>query len=291
MTDPGDRGGPTEAMARSSDGARMLVGLSLGEAFFKFVLEDPEVQLRAAEVLRQDADYGSVFREGQYPGNVVEYNWPLDVTADDLAFQFVRPMVWSSDTPERRASAEIVRACEVTVSRFQKLRGFLSGGILVARGTHAATGKIVVVDTFQWKRKGMLLDVQNSDVSDGPEHKPILRWTGLSLDPGQLIGAEGPSGSPPQSEQVFHDKHTDDDTLRPSTPPPGRTASAKPRRSAWKSSIGAAVSALWPNGIPATLTLKSRDDQIAAWQRENGLPVASSRTIRRHLTEDGHFRE
>jgi hypothetical protein len=291
MTDLGEKGVPIQALGRSADAARTLVGLSLGEAFFKCVLEDPEVQLRAAEVLKQDADYGSVFRKGQYPGNIVEYNWPLDVTAAELAFDFVRPTVWFSDTPTPRASAPIVRVCEVIVGRFQELRGFLSGGILVARGTHAATGNMVVVDSFQWKRKGMLLDVQNSDVSDGPGHKPILRWTGLSLEAGPSIrGDQTSSGSLASPDDVFHVNTTQDGDLRPAAMPP-RPTTAKPRRSAWKASIKAAVAALWPNGIPETLPLKSRDDQIAAWQKENGLPVASSKTIRRYLSEDGHFLE
>src|SRR6185437_5797206 len=104
MANPADSSDPGKAIERLADVARSLVGLSLGEAFFKCVLEDPEVQTRAAEVLRRDSDYASVLRDGQYPGNIVTYNWPLDVTVNELAFEFVRPMVWYSNTEEPRAS-------------------------------------------------------------------------------------------------------------------------------------------------------------------------------------------
>ena len=218
------------------------------------------------------------------------YNWPLDVTADELAYDFVRPIAWFSDQSTPRASAEIIQVCEVLVARIQQLRNFLSGGILVARGTHAATGNVLIVDSFQWKRKGTLLDVQNSDLSDGQQHAPTLGWTGLSLEAGPSSRADESSSSITSRDTAFHGKLTEDDNLRSATIPSRAGALAKPRRSAWKASIEAAVRALWPDGIPATLPLKSRDDQIAAWQKKKEFPVASSKTIRRYLTDDGHFR-
>jgi hypothetical protein len=49
--------------------------------------------------------------------------------------------------------------------------------------------------------------------------------------------------------------------------------------------VSQAVTALWPNGIPDTLTIKERDTRMIAWAREHGLSVPSRRTIQRVLKQ------
>lgn len=164
-----------------------LVGLSLGEAFFKFVLGDPEVKPLSALVMKKEG-YSATFQEGQYPGSC-DYNWPLDVTASELAYQFVRPILIDPYRPDPKASPEICQLCEVIVERFQILRGFLTSGHFTVVGTHVATGNIMPMDLFQWKRRGLLLDVQSSDILDAQRHPPILRWSGLSLQLGPTMNA------------------------------------------------------------------------------------------------------
>jgi len=132
--------------------------------------------------------YSATFQEGQYPGSC-EYNWPLDVTASELAYEFVRPILIDVYKPDPKASPEICQLCEVIVERFQTLRGFLTSGHLTVLGTHVATGNIMPMDLFQWKRRGLLLDVQSSDILDAQRHPPILRWSGLSLQRGPAMDA------------------------------------------------------------------------------------------------------
>lgn len=226
-------------IVHARDATDRLVGLSLGEAFFKCVLRDAEVQSLAQEVIEHENGYSSVFRDGQYPGPYVEHSWALDITANELAFQFVRPVLFCLDDPLPEASVEIRRVCEVIVDRMQALRGLLSSGRLVAWGTHVSTGNFVSVDQFQWRRKGVRVDVQNSDVFDAQKHPPILRWTGLALQPGPMMssqafpihqGATKLESNPPNNEPmtpVFHVKPREPDGIRSGAIEPVKRASRR----------------------------------------------------------------
>jgi hypothetical protein len=207
-------------LAEILDAPDQLVGLTLGEAFFKCVLQDPEVRVLAKELPGEEIQHASIIDEGQCPGIYVEYNWPLDVTANDLAYEFVRPILIDLDEPLPKPSVEIVRWCEVVVDRLCALLSLVSSGKLVASGTHVATGNLVSIDRYQWKRRGLLLDVRNSDIWDAQIHPPILRWTGLALQAGPMmnaaVGIEQRS-SFAATDPGFHVKPTEPDDVRPST--------------------------------------------------------------------------
>src|SRR6266498_3379952 len=76
------------------DAPACLFGLSLADAFRKFVLDDPRVIAVGRSLVQQERMYGEVFSEGHYPGPWIDYGWRLDVTQDELAFQFVRPIIF-----------------------------------------------------------------------------------------------------------------------------------------------------------------------------------------------------
>jgi hypothetical protein len=167
-----------------------VTGCSLAEAFRRFVLEDPEVvssQKRIPEWKR----YEEVFVEGQMPGPVVSFLWPVEVTGDDLAYDFVRSIFIDlySDLP--KPSATIRHVAEVIVDRWQRLRQRLIAGEILARGTFARTGMVQYLDPLQWARQGLSVDVKSGDLIEFEDRKPIVRWSGLSL-------------SSPRSVQTIH---------------------------------------------------------------------------------------
>ncbi len=84
-------------MLSSPEGAQLMHGLSLAEAFQRFVLNHPDVVPLANAAMKLDRSYEGVFREGQYPGHYVKFSWPLDISAEDLAIDFVRPFIFSLD--------------------------------------------------------------------------------------------------------------------------------------------------------------------------------------------------
>src|SRR4051794_19270079 len=98
-------------MLRSANAAELLNGLSLSEAFHKYILNDTEVAALAEVVMRLDPAYESVFREGQYPGLFVKFTWPLDDSPSDLAFQLVRPFISYTDSPDPVVPDPVNQVC------------------------------------------------------------------------------------------------------------------------------------------------------------------------------------
>ncbi len=247
-------------MLRSPNAALLLHGLSLSEAFHKYVLNDPEVIRLAAVVMRLDHEYESIFSEGQFPGPYVEFTWPLDIAARDLAFQFVRPVAFFIDSPLPEPPDAVENVSVVIVDRLKALREVLISGKVIARGTFVKTGETKTVDGLQWARRELLVDVQNSDLLETENYKPTLKWSGLTLEAttAQLESAQ--TGSEKTAKIPSNRKPT-----------------------AQRASIDAAVQANWPHGIPPGLPVQKRDHLINEWQREKGFAVTSSKTIRRHL--------
>jgi hypothetical protein len=243
-------------MAVPTINVRQLNGLSIAEAFEKYVLKDPLV-VSLATALPQDQSCLSVFQEGQYPGPYVEYAWPLDVTPEDLAFQFVRPVVYFTGDPDPVVSKEILSVSAALVARIGAIKDLLTTGQLIARGTFAKTGLDSEVGRLQWARREIAIDVRNSDLINNSGREPVVMWSGITLE---LPAAAA------LLKQVVDAK------------PPVRG-----KETPYRSSIDAAIEAIWPAGIPRGLTIKDRDGQINDWQVKNGQVVTSGKTIQRHL--------
>jgi len=250
-------------MLRLPNAARLLDGLSLSEVFYKYVLNDPDVVALAAAAVRLDHAYESVFREGQFPGPYVEFTWPLDVTAENLAFQFVRPIIFDLHRPSPKAPDAVTEVCVVMADRMKALRDLLTSGKVMGRGTFAKTGEMGEVDRLQWARRELWIDVQNSDLLETENHKLTLRWSGLIFE------------APNDVAKLAQVKAEEGAKIAPNR-------KVTPQRA----SIEAAIKAKWPVGIPAGLPVQKRDQLINEWQREQGLAVTSSKTIRRHLAGD-----
>src|SRR5262245_24392035 len=107
--------------------ASRLFDRSLAEAFRMFVIEDAEVVALAKAAL-QEHERERLLRESQFPGPYIKYDWPLDLTAENLAFNFVRPVMFFIDEPIPEASVEIQRLSIVIVDRLLALKGHLVGG-------------------------------------------------------------------------------------------------------------------------------------------------------------------
>jgi hypothetical protein len=244
-------------MTAPSIDPRQLNDLSIAEVFEKYVLKDPAVVPLAAAALQKDKSFLSVFQEGQYPGPFVEYAWPLDITPEDLARRFVKPVVYFVGDPDPVISKELVDVSAALVARIGAIKDLLTSGKLIARGTFAKTGMVGEVGRLQWARREISIDVRNSDLLDNAGREPVVMWSGITLElpaptalNGQMLDAQ----------------------------PPVR-GKGTPHRS----SIDAAIAAIWPEGIPRGLTVKDRDGQINDWQDKNGQVVTSGKTIKRHL--------
>jgi hypothetical protein len=280
-----------------SDAPSRLFGLSLSDAFRQFVLEDPEISALGKMIVEEDGRHVEVFSKGQYPGPYVDFGWPLDVSASDLVFQFVRPVVFFVPGPPLPEGSEAVhRVSSLLAAKLRSLRRMLINGLVVAHGTFVNTGMFGPINRLQWARSGLLIDVKSGDLLQEINNRAAVQWSGLALESpakSELANQTAQTGAkttpaelpPPEtaSAAVFHVNSTEHDGLRSRPISTDKDAPNTCKITPHHASIEAAIVAIWPEGIPTALPLKTRDQKIIDWQRENGFAVASSKTIRRYL--------
>jgi hypothetical protein len=85
------------------------------------------------------------------------------------------------DDPIPKPPADIVRVAEIMVDRWRRLIRRLVDGELAARGTYALNGELQFIDSFQWARRTLQIDVHNSDLVDRDNGKDVVRWSGVAL--------------------------------------------------------------------------------------------------------------
>jgi hypothetical protein len=240
---------------RAPDVINRLAGLGLVDAFEMFVVEDPEVV-----ALNHFQDDPSSLMNGMFPGPFVDYHWPLNYTAENLAYAFVRPFTCNPESPIREPSQAQRDIADALSDRLTALKDSLVRGLITAKGTFSKTGEIVTIDSMQWKRDGISINVMNGDLCFEVNNKPEPIWTGLSFVKGRTVR---------------------------NTPPP-RTGSIKSKISAHFSAVQEAVLALWPEGMPNNLTCGIRDQKIMDWLKPNSpIKAVSGRTIIRYFKRYG----
>lgn len=252
----------------------LLNGLSLTDAFRKCVIEDPEVVALGKRVIAR-CGHRDVFEEGQAPGPFVDFHWSLGLSADEIASNFVYLIAWNESTRFPEPSPQIVNASAALADRCQALRRILSSGQIAASGTFAQTGMTGLVGRMQWQRSGVTVEIRNGDLCEAENHRPVVRWSGITLElPNTTVLS-----------------HTTDVPAVSATPPSTESAVTfeEMRTTAVRESIIEAVQALWPDGPPRSLQLQQRDDQIIEWQRKNKRKVVSQKSIRRYLPRDGRI--
>jgi hypothetical protein len=163
---------------RSPQARQYLHGLSLGEAFRKYVVADCEI----VGLGRRLTDlHPSVFLEGQAPGPMVDFHWQLGLTAKGLAYRFVDSPMKIMGARQPVASPLEVAASEILADRIAGLVDFFARGDAVAIGTFAATGVEVAISAGQWRRKDLLVDVENSSLCELRNHNRNVLWTGVMI--------------------------------------------------------------------------------------------------------------
>jgi hypothetical protein len=240
---------------RSPDPNSHLWGMGLADTFRKFVLEDPEVG--ALNALLRDP---SALNNGVWPGPSGGLHWPLNITSDALAFAYVDSFFTDTGRPLPTPSLEHREIAAALVDRLSALRDILASGLVTAKGTFSQTGEIVLIDSLQWKRDGIFVHALNGDLCAEQKHTHVPIWTGVSFLDGRVNKAR----------------------IRPV-----QTKPKKAKISAHFSSVRESTDALWPDGIPNSLTRGSRDQKIIEWQRANAQTVVSDKTIERYFKEYG----
>jgi hypothetical protein len=153
---------------RAPDGAEYLNGLTLAEAFRRYVLADCEVSTLSSRLLQIDRErFSAVFGEGRYPGYSMDFHWPLDATGKDIAFSFNRrsSVMVMQDGPLLKPSELEVTVSSVLADRIRDMVDRLAGGDIIAVGAFVTTGIEQTIACGQWKRAGLSIEVRNSDLA------------------------------------------------------------------------------------------------------------------------------
>ena len=158
-----------------------LDGLSLTEVFRRFVLDDPEVIVLAKLLSRTDKGEAAVFADGQAPGGIIDYHWPIDATIASLEYKFTSTSLIIIGNPDPPTPPLISRVSEVLALRLGGLRHILESGTVSAFGTFVQTGLEVPIARFQWGRTDISIDVKNGDLCEGQDYRAKPKWTGLSF--------------------------------------------------------------------------------------------------------------
>ena len=248
-------------------------GMSLKDAFWQFVLHDPEVKILGRKAIKADSGLNQVYLRGWcYPSGCRE--WPVVFAQGSLAGGR------SPNSPighlAGRPPQAVQRAADLVCLRYSLLLTLLRhkeleaiGDPLRSRGTDRILPSI-------WSHRSYYIDAENGDVlqiknSDIADCNDFLkkRWRAVMLER-------------PLQASMFHEKPPTSDAAPPATMGHAFARSSH-KLSPVRASIAQAIKAIWPNGIPMGVAVKTRDENIRKWQADNGFAVASTKTIDRHL--------
>jgi hypothetical protein len=250
-----------------------LDGMSLKDVFREFVLNDPEVQFLSGKAIKANPDLERVYREGWcHPSGSKE--WPVTFVHGSLAGGRSpnSPIGFGADPPPQ----EVQLAADVVCVRYSALLTLLRKALLeTAADSVRSRGSDRILPSI-WSHPSYFLDVRNGDVLQTNDAEPaglhdirVKRWRAVML-------------KRPQQPNLLHVKPLTFDSAPPATI--GHTiAPAGPKLSRVRASIDQAIKAIWRNGIPRGVAVKTRDDKIREWQDVHDFAVASSKTIDRHL--------
>ena len=99
-----------------------LNGLALACAFRKLVLEDTKVAALGRRLAEKSRGNSDVFSDGKFPGACIDYHWPLDASAETIAYAFVRLPILFLDKPLPRPSELETEVSELLADRIGQAR-------------------------------------------------------------------------------------------------------------------------------------------------------------------------
>ncbi len=248
-----------------------LNDMPLKDAFWQFVLRDPEVEFLASEAIEASPYLKRVYLEGDCAQNV--YVWPVVFEPGSLAGGASKNDEWYDSTEN---PPEVQRAADIVCLRYGALLTLLRDEKLDAFGDPVRANRTSQIPSSIWSRRSYYFDARRGDLlkTNDPEpsdwfHIRLKRWRAVTL-------------KKPQPLQSFHVKPPTSDAALPGTM--GHASAESGRQlSAVRASIAQAINALWANDIPMGVAVKTRDEKIRKWQADNGFAVASTRTIDRYL--------
>ena len=243
-----------------------LDGMSLKDAFWQFVLGDPEVKFLAAKAIKADSTLESVYLRGRR--SLLAREWPLKFDQGDLAGGRSpnSPVGFLSDPPPD----EVQRAADIVCFRYGGLLTLLRQGQLEAEGDPVRSRGPSDILPAIWSHRSYYMDAQNGDVlqvNSGhiEDWRDFLtkRWCAVMLRRPQarLQSGSNPTGQRSSGQWIVLD-------------PPLTTG---------EQAVFSAIQELFPNGLE-TISAFARNARIRDYQRARAdFSEYSDQTIKRCL--------
>lgn len=186
-----------------------LENLSLKDAFWRFVLHDPEVLFLSGKAIKANPDLMQVYLDGRcQPGS--NWEWPLDFYQGELAGGRSKesPIGILADPLPR----EVQQAADVVCNRYSALLAPLRQGKLEAVGDpDRSRGGIQILSSI-WSHRSYFFDAMNGDVLQKNEN--FTDWRDIRLKCWSAVMLKRPQSA------AFHVKPPKYDGLRPTTDRP-----------------------------------------------------------------------
>ena len=134
--------------------------------YLQRVIKIPAVQCHREAVT--DDRMAQFFSEGCRP-DTLDFQWFLD--EPDLSF-------WE---PASAISPILLQAWNAAFVAFLRLIDALAFGRLIATGVNPNTGTRCEIDSVEWMRTGLILDVRNGDLIEVSQGKRTVRWSAMTV--------------------------------------------------------------------------------------------------------------
>lgn len=159
-------------MTADTNLAKLLAGLTLGEAFRNFILDDPEVIAHGKSAIEAEPLCRSVFEDAWFGGSSGK-TWPAKYEKWDFAYRWCSVGVIIVDGPQEPPPPEAVQAAaEVLRNRYAELIGVFRNGKVIASGMSVNGSMVSSIPRALWSDEDVFIDFANSTVSG---------WKGVEL--------------------------------------------------------------------------------------------------------------
>ena len=147
--------------------------------FLVRVIEIEAVQCYRAAVT--DDHTARFFAEGRRPGVFGDFLWSLDAP-EAFPWGPIPPATSEKPAP---VSLPMQHAWDAAVAAFAEFIAAFVNSELIATGVHPATGVRSEIESAEWARIGLVLDVRNGDLIEGlysrPYGKHTVRWSTIMV--------------------------------------------------------------------------------------------------------------
>jgi hypothetical protein len=134
------------------------------------------------------------FAEGRRPGVFGDFQWSLDAPE---AFPWGPLAPGTSEKPVP-ISLPMQHAWDAAVTAWRAFITLIINGELIASGVHPATGLRCNLDSAEWMRTGLILEVRNGDLLEVRHGKRAVRWESITLQAaGPAVEPAGAAEPPP----------------------------------------------------------------------------------------------